>query len=331
MAAAASEDRPMKRARTEGVAVPQGICSFYHIDDWYEQNKDQFAPPVCNKLMHKGQLNIMFVGGPNTRKDFHLEAGAEFFFQMRGHMELPTVQKGKRKLVKINEGHIFCLPPCIPHSPQRPMSGSFGLVIERCRQEVEMDGLLYYTDFENCDKVEWEKFFKCKDLATDLPPVIKDYQEWKASEASKHELEPREETRPIQQDKETGVPPPFLLQDFLLANAEKLDKGKSVPLLGNGHPDNEFIIFAVGGPSQHPGQVCKYETWLYQIKGTAHVAVQGGTLALIEGCCCIVEPDVSFDVARDIGSVGLVLQQQPQNARKIFVTVDSHSRVRRSG
>lgn len=315
-AALEPEDRLAKRARTEGVTAPPGICSFYHIDDWYEQNKDQLAPPVCNKLMHKGQLNIMFVGGPNTRKDFHLEAGAECFFQMRGNMELPTVQKGKRKLVKINEGQIFCLPPCIPHSPQRPMPGSFGLVIERRRQEVEMDGLLYYTDFETCDKVEWEKFFKCNDLGTDLPPVIKAYRDWKASQASEREFQLREESRPIQQDKETEVPAPFLLQDFLLANSEKLDLGKSLPLLGHDHPDKEFIISAVGGPSKQPAQVCKSETLLYQIKGTAHIAVQGGTLALSEGCCCcIVEPNVSFDVARSPGSVGLVLQQQPQSVR----------------
>ncbi|CAJ1383215.1 unnamed protein product [Effrenium voratum] len=35
-------------------------------------------------------------------------------------MELPTVQKGQRKLVKIKEGQVFCLPSRIPHSPQRP-------------------------------------------------------------------------------------------------------------------------------------------------------------------------------------------------------------------
>jgi hypothetical protein len=37
-------------------------------------------------------LNVMFVGGPNTRTDFHLDLGSEFFFQMKGNMELPTVR-----------------------------------------------------------------------------------------------------------------------------------------------------------------------------------------------------------------------------------------------
>ena len=52
---------------------------------------------------------------------------------MRGNMELPTIQRGKRKVVKIREGEVFCLPSCIPHSPQRPETGSLGLVIERER------------------------------------------------------------------------------------------------------------------------------------------------------------------------------------------------------
>jgi len=304
------DDRPTKRARTDGVVVPSGICAFHHIEDWYEQNKANFSPPVCNKLMHRGQLSIMFVGGPNTRKDFHLEEGSEFFFQMRGNMELPTVQRGKRKVVKINEGQIFCLPSRIPHSPQRPMEGSFGLVVERRREEKEMDGLLFFTDFEKCEKVRWEKFFKCNDLGKDLPPVIKAYRDWEASDESKQCCEWKEEDRPVFQDKQTEVPAPFFLKDFLLANSEKLAAGEAVPLLGNDHPDKEFQVMVVGGKSQQKGQISEFETWLYQVKGTANVAVQSGTLALLEGCCCIIEPGTSFDVSRDSGSIGLLLRQE---------------------
>mmetsp|Transcript_68299 Transcript_68299/g.110043 ORF Transcript_68299/g.110043 Transcript_68299/m.110043 type:complete len:327 (-) Transcript_68299:34-1014(-) len=315
-ASEAVEERPAKRSRTDGVAVPSGICAFHHIEEWYEQHKAEFSPPVCNRLMHRGQLSIMFVGGPNTRKDFHLEQGSEFFFQMRGNMELPTVQNGKRKLVKINEGQIFAMPSRIPHSPQRPMEGSLGLVVERRRLDSEMDGLVFFDDFEKCDKVRWEQFFKCNDLGKDLPPVIKAYRDWEASEASKEPREFPEEDRAVCQDRKTEIPAPFFLQDFLLANAEKLAAGEAVPLLGCDHPDKELEVFVVGGSSQQPSQESQYETWLYQIKGSAHVAVQSGTLTLTEGCCCIVQSGESFDVSRMEGSVGLVLRQNPEGNKE---------------
>ncbi|XP_048391919.1 3-hydroxyanthranilate 3,4-dioxygenase isoform X1 [Stegostoma tigrinum] len=50
---------------------------FYNVNKWIEENKKYFNPPVCNKLMHSGQLKVMFVGGPNERKDYHIEEGEE--------------------------------------------------------------------------------------------------------------------------------------------------------------------------------------------------------------------------------------------------------------
>jgi 3-hydroxyanthranilate 3,4-dioxygenase len=64
--------------------------SKYNLSQWCEENKHMFDPPVCNKLMHKDQLSIMFVGGPNRRKDFHLEDGSEFFFQLKVSAPVPS-------------------------------------------------------------------------------------------------------------------------------------------------------------------------------------------------------------------------------------------------
>ena len=128
----------------------------YNLDSWYDANRHLFDPPVCNKLQHKKQLSIMFVGGPNTRTDFHLEQGSEFFWMVRGNMELPTIQNGERKLVKIKQGQVFCLPSRIPHSPQRPEDGSLGLVVERERyvdpnilngEEPEVRVILVFLSF----------------------------------------------------------------------------------------------------------------------------------------------------------------------------------------
>ena len=156
----------------------------HHLDKWYEENKELFFPPVCNKLMHKQQLSVMFVGGPNIRTDFHLEQGSEFFFMYRGRMELPIIERGVRHVIKIEEGEVFLLPSRIPHSPQRPMEGSLGLVIERQRykDEGEVDGLRWYTDFDTCKNILWERYFHCGDLGKDLVPVV---QAYKSSEECK--------------------------------------------------------------------------------------------------------------------------------------------------
>lgn len=308
---ASTSEPPAKRSRASTAVVPKGITALQHVDDWYESNKASFSPPVCNKLMHKGQLSIMFVGGPNTRKDFHLEEGSEFFFQMRGDMELPTVQNGRRKVVRIKQGQVFALPSRIPHSPQRPNEGSLGLVVERARAAGEQDGLVFFTDFDKCDRVEWERFFTCEDLARDLPPVINAYREWKASEESETPQEWPDEDRPVRQDRTTEVPPPFYLEDFLQENADRLAAGATVPLFGADHPDNEFEVVVVGGVSEQRPDPWIGDTWLYQIKGAVRISTGGGSFTLDEGCCCIVTPNTSYRVCRPTGSIGMTVRQDP--------------------
>ena len=90
----------------------KSICAFSEmctaspikLQEWYEENKTLFAPPICNKLMHKNQMTVMFVGGPNKRRDFHLDCGSEFFFMFRGGMRLPTIQRNKLKIIDVYLG-----------------------------------------------------------------------------------------------------------------------------------------------------------------------------------------------------------------------------------
>jgi len=292
--------------------LPSGLVSHNNIEQWFKDNEACFVPPICNKLMHKDQLTIMFVGGPNTRTDFHLDEGSEFFYQLKGNIELPTIQQGKRKLVKILEGQVFLLPSRVPHSPQRPETGSFGLVIERARDEGEKDGLRWYTDFETCEEILYEKFFHCGDLGRDLVPVV---QAFKASEESKTfvpagNVLPFEE-RPVVQDMSTEIPPPFFLADFLKENEEQLACGVSLPLFGTDHPDHEFTINVLGGP-RTDAAVWEHETWLYQLRGDASVSVEGGAVTLVEGSCLVVQPNVRYEISRTGGSVGLVVTQDPK-------------------
>eukprot|EP00298_Acanthocystis_sp_HF-20_P011919 c19635_g1_i1.p1 GENE.c19635_g1_i1~~c19635_g1_i1.p1 ORF type:complete len:309 (-),score=127.52 c19635_g1_i1:950-1849(-) len=285
------------------------IVSHENINEWTEKNKNNFSPPVCNKLMHFGQLSIMFVGGPNTRTDFHIEEGSEFFFQLKGNMELPTIQQGVRKLVKINEGQVFLLPPRIPHSPQR-QENTLGLVIERQRTEGEMDGLRWYTNFETCETVLFEKFFPCKHLGQDLVPIVKEYlasEEYQTKVPGKNVLD--ENSRPIKQDTTSSVPDPFNFSDFLQTHKETLANGGSVKLFGDDHPDKEFSINVIGGKSTQENQSSKYETWIYQHKGSATIETNKGNVTVQEGSCCIILPNVQYNMNRDVDSIGLVVIQ----------------------
>ena len=66
----------------------------HNTNTWIKENEKYFLPPVCNKMMHNDQLKVFFVGGPNQRKDFHLEEGEELFYMRKGNMQLPILTNG---------------------------------------------------------------------------------------------------------------------------------------------------------------------------------------------------------------------------------------------
>merc|ERR1712106_1016037 len=115
------------------------------MGEWVSENEKFFLPPVCNKMMHNDQLKVFYVGGPNQRKDFHLEEGEELFYMRKGNMSLPILSNGDFRTINIKEGDVFLLPGRIPHSPQREKD-TVGLVIERERLPEETDGLRYFVD-----------------------------------------------------------------------------------------------------------------------------------------------------------------------------------------
>jgi len=115
-----------------------------NFKNWIEDNKHLLKPPVGNKVVYENtELIIMIVGGPNTRKDYHIDEGEEFFHQLEGNMVLRIMEDSKPKDISINEGEIFLLPPKIPHSPQR-FENTVGLVVERKRHPAELDGFQWY-------------------------------------------------------------------------------------------------------------------------------------------------------------------------------------------
>jgi 3-hydroxyanthranilate 3,4-dioxygenase len=142
----------------------------FNFRNWIDENRHLLKPPVGNKQVFRdSEFIIMVVGGPNSRKDFHVDPGEEFFYQLEGDMLLKTVQDGKHVDVPIREGEILLLPPNVPHSPRR-FANTVGLVIERERRPGERDGFQWYC--ENCDHLLYEEFEHISDIEKQLPPIF---------------------------------------------------------------------------------------------------------------------------------------------------------------
>jgi len=146
--------------------------SSFNFKKWIEENRHLLKPPVGNKCMVDGDLIVMVVGGPNARKDYHYDEGAEFFYQIEGDIVVKIIEDGKPKDIHIKEGDMFYLPPRVPHSPQRPAK-TIGLVIERKRDDKELDGFHWYC--ENCGNMLHEKYFVLENIVTQLPPVLQEF------------------------------------------------------------------------------------------------------------------------------------------------------------
>jgi 3-hydroxyanthranilate 3,4-dioxygenase len=140
---------------------------------WIDENKDSFKPPVNNKVVYKdAEFIIMVVGGPNSRKDYHYNESEEFFYQLKGNIEVQIQEDGKAVTVPINEGEIFLLPPNVPHNPRR-FKDTIGLVIERKRKENEKDGLLWFC--EKCNSKLYEEYFTLTDITNQFQSVFKKF------------------------------------------------------------------------------------------------------------------------------------------------------------
>jgi len=213
-------------------------------------------------------------------------------------------------VVSIPEDHIYLLPPCIPHSPQRPNADSLGLVVERQRQHEELDCLRFYKDFESCDDVLWERYFKCNDLGRDLVPVVQEFlSSTECSSGKPGDNVVR--SPPFEQNTDVEVPPPVHLPTVVARMRAEFHAGGTVPLFV-GHPDTEFSVFlhskgsfcGSGGPG---------EAMVMQIDGTSEIAECGAVLA--PGHIVVVPEKVRWKLnSTSQTSVSLIVTQFPNNA-----------------
>lgn len=143
----------------------------FNLNNWIEENRHLLKPPVGNQCVYKdaGDFIVMVVGGPNSRKDFHFNESEELFYQLEGDIVVRVVDEGKVVDMPIKAGDMFLLPARVPHSPQRT-EGSVGIVVEKKRENKEIDGFLWFC--ENCNEKLYEEFFELTDIVKQLPPVM---------------------------------------------------------------------------------------------------------------------------------------------------------------
>lgn len=145
----------------------------FSLKGWVDEHRHLLKPPVGNAQVWKDtDFIIMIVGGPNSRKDYHLNPTEEFFYQIEGDITLKIIEDGQKRDIPIREGEIFLLPANIPHSPQRP-ANTIGMVVERRRPEGENDHLQYYC--ENCQTLLYNPEFYLTDVVTQLKPLMENF------------------------------------------------------------------------------------------------------------------------------------------------------------
>ncbi|XP_073409553.1 3-hydroxyanthranilate 3,4-dioxygenase [Dendrobates tinctorius] len=274
-----------------------------NVKRWIQENKAYFLPPVCNKLMHNNQLTVMFVGGPNQRKDYHIEEGEELFYQLEGDMCLKIIENGNHKDIYIKEGEMFLLPARIPHSPQR-FANTVGLVFERRRSHQEKDGLRYYV--ENSTEVLFEKWFHCKDLGVELAPIIKEFFNSKQYKTGKPDPDQVPEKIPCELNTES-VMEPFSFQNWLDSHCLGIQK-KSHAQLFEGRYETKATVYGAGETAE---STLHTDTWIWQLEGSSAVAAGDRVLTLEAGDSVLVPEQSAFSWRRHEGCVAFCIHMEP--------------------
>jgi 3-hydroxyanthranilate 3,4-dioxygenase len=144
-----------------------------NFQTWMDDHADRLQPPVGNaQVWQDGDFIVTVVGGPNERTDYHVDPLEEFFYQLKGDMVLRIWDDGPKD-IPIREGEIFLLPPYVPHSPQRLVPGSRGLVIERQRPDGLLDAFQWYCG--KCGGIVHRAELQLASIVRDLPPIFENF------------------------------------------------------------------------------------------------------------------------------------------------------------
>src|SRR5256885_15266654 len=128
-----------------------------NLEQWIEQNREKFKPPVSNRYLYDGRdFFVMVIKGPNARNDFHLVDSEEYFYQLKGDIKVRIREGDRISDHLVREGETFFIPPNVAHAPVRPPD-AVGVVVERRRPPGEHEHVIFYCD--KCGAVLF--FFNC--------------------------------------------------------------------------------------------------------------------------------------------------------------------------
>jgi 3-hydroxyanthranilate 3,4-dioxygenase len=135
----------------------------FNLQAWVDEHRDLLKPPVGNHVIYRdSEILVRIVGGPNSRRDFHINPTEELYYQIEGGINLRVINDGRVEEVRLRQGDLFLLPANVPHCPQRPAK-SVGLVMERQRRPGEIDHLCFYC--EGCGNVLHQRACDTTDMS----------------------------------------------------------------------------------------------------------------------------------------------------------------------
>ena len=158
---------PVKRSlsgRCEVMLTP------INFKKWIDEHRHLLKPPVGNQqIWEDREFMVTVVGGPNSRKDYHVNHGEEFFHQIEGDMILQD--HGKGKAGRYSHSGRRDSSSAWRRAPFSTAAGGNSRPGHRAQAISEREGWFCLVLSEVREKL-YEEFVEVKNLVTDLLPVF---------------------------------------------------------------------------------------------------------------------------------------------------------------
>lgn len=279
----------------------------FHLQEWIGRHEKELRPPIGNKLLFgpDTELQVMVVGGPNRRTDYHVEAGEEWFYQLKGEMALRLVYNDEFQSVAIRQGQTFLLPAQIPHSPRRPPE-SLGIVVERRRSADELDQMQWYCD--RCSRLVHKEQFHCQELDSQLASIIDKV----LSDPNLHRCHQCDSSirSPADNVPASGelvaspyqhlYPVPFDLRDHVCQLESRRQPGRYRIFSDSTHFQIEVVIGALEERRNN-----RHEVWFLQLSSQVKLITNKSSVSVDEGQTYLMAPNQEYTERRETDSIGI--------------------------